>query len=42
MVWLAFEVAFVYFLFPETAHRTLEELAFRTSLIGPLADDDSM
>ncbi|TEA19396.1 Lactose permease [Colletotrichum sidae] len=26
--WLAFEVVFVYFLFPETAGRTLEELAF--------------
>jgi sugar porter (SP) family MFS transporter len=26
--WLAFEVAFVWFLFPETADRTLEELAF--------------
>ncbi|KAF8154347.1 hexose transporter [Mycena galopus ATCC 62051] len=28
VVWLAFEVIFIYFLFPETAHRTLEELAF--------------
>jgi len=28
VVWLAFEIVFVYFLFPETAHRTLEELAF--------------
>ncbi|KAK7453576.1 hypothetical protein VKT23_001459 [Stygiomarasmius scandens] len=28
VVWLAFEVVFVYFLFPETAGRTLEELAF--------------
>jgi len=27
-VWLVFEVAFIWFLFPETAHRTLEELAF--------------
>jgi len=27
-VWVAFEVVFVYFMFPETAHRTLEELAF--------------
>ncbi|KAK1490150.1 hypothetical protein CTAM01_10819 [Colletotrichum tamarilloi] len=27
-VWLAFEVVFVYFMFPETAGRTLEELAF--------------
>jgi hypothetical protein len=26
--WLAFEIAFVWFLFPETANRTLEELAF--------------
>lgn len=26
--WLAFEVVFVYFMFPETAGRTLEELAF--------------
>jgi len=28
VVWLAFEVVFVYFLFPETSGRTLEELAF--------------
>ncbi|KAJ7068575.1 hexose transporter [Mycena amicta] len=28
VVFLAFEIVFVYFLFPETAHRTLEELAF--------------
>lgn len=28
-IWLVFEVVFVYFLFPETAHKTLEELAFR-------------
>lgn len=28
--WLAFEVCFVWFFFPETANRTLEELAFRT------------
>ncbi|KAJ7694432.1 hexose transporter [Mycena rosella] len=28
VVWLAFEVVFMYFLFPETAHRTLEELTF--------------
>ncbi|PFH46569.1 hypothetical protein AMATHDRAFT_154518 [Amanita thiersii Skay4041] len=27
-IFLAFEVVFVYFLFPETAHRSLEELAF--------------
>lgn len=26
--WLAFEIVFVYFLFPETFGRTLEELAF--------------
>ncbi|PSN62436.1 general substrate transporter [Corynespora cassiicola Philippines] len=26
--WLVFEINFVYFLFPETANRTLEELAF--------------
>lgn len=26
--WLVFEITFVYFLFPETAGRTLEELAF--------------
>ncbi|KAF2009977.1 general substrate transporter [Aaosphaeria arxii CBS 175.79] len=26
--WLCFEIVFVYFLFPETANRTLEELAF--------------
>lgn len=29
--WLAFEVAFVYFMFPETFGRTLEELAFSES-----------
>lgn len=28
--WLAFEVCFVYFMFPETFGRTLEELAFST------------
>ncbi|KZV99412.1 general substrate transporter [Exidia glandulosa HHB12029] len=27
-VWLAFEIVFVYFFFPETSGRTLEELAF--------------
>jgi hypothetical protein len=27
-VWLGFEVVFVYFFFPETANKTLEELAF--------------
>lgn len=27
-VWLGFEITFVYFMFPETAGRTLEELAF--------------
>lgn len=29
--WLAFEVVFVYFMFPETFGRTLEELAFSKS-----------
>ena len=29
--WLAYEVVFVYFMFPETFGRTLEELAFSTS-----------
>jgi hypothetical protein len=29
IVWLAFEILFIYFLFPETHNRTLEELAFR-------------
>lgn len=33
VVWLAFEVVFVYLFFPETAHKTLEELAFRKSLV---------
>lgn len=28
--WLAYEVVFVYFMFPETMGRTLEELAFST------------
>ena len=28
-IWLMFEVVFVYFMFPETSGRTLEELAFR-------------
>jgi len=31
--WLAFEVVFVYFFFPETSGRTLEELAFCKSTI---------
>jgi len=26
--WLTFEIVFIFFLFPETANRTLEELAF--------------
>jgi hypothetical protein len=26
--WLAFEIVFIYFFFPETSNRTLEELAF--------------
>jgi sugar porter (SP) family MFS transporter len=33
--WLAFEICFVYFLFPETAGRTLEELSFRKSPARP-------
>jgi hypothetical protein len=28
VVWLVFEIFFVYFMFPETSGRTLEELAF--------------
>ena len=28
VAWLTYEVVFVWFLFPETANRTLEELAF--------------
>lgn len=36
--WLAYEVVFVYFMFPETFGRTLEELAFSKSIIlVPLA-----
>lgn len=31
--WLAFEVVFVYFMFPETFGRTLEELAFSKSTL---------
>lgn len=31
-VWLGFEIIFVYFFFPETAGRTLEELTFRALL----------
>lgn len=31
VAWLCFEVVFIYFLFPETHNRTLEELAFRKS-----------
>ena len=27
-VWISFEVVFVYFMFPETSGRTLEELTF--------------
>ncbi|OTB15230.1 hypothetical protein K445DRAFT_318066 [Daldinia sp. EC12] len=33
-VWILFEVATVYFLFPETYNRTLEELSFRKEEIG--------
>lgn len=32
-IWLLFEVLFVFFLFPETSNRSLEELAFRKSII---------
>jgi hypothetical protein len=32
--WLAYEVVFVWFMFPETANRTLEELAFRKCFSG--------
>lgn len=35
--WLAFEVAFVYFMFPETFGRTLEELAFSKSSWSPVS-----
>lgn len=31
--WLAYEFLFVYFMFPETANRTLEELAFCKSIL---------
>jgi hypothetical protein len=34
--WLAFEIVFVWFLFPETSNRTLEELAFCKSLTPSL------
>ena len=37
-VFLAFEVFFVYFLFPETSGRSLEELAFCTPIFLPLRD----
>lgn len=33
VAWLTYEVVFVWFLFPETANRTLEELAFCKSII---------
>ena len=32
-VWIAFEVTFVYFMFPETSGRTLEELTFCKSAL---------
>ena len=38
-VWLGFEVVFIWFLFPETSNRTLEELAFckfHIHINGPL------
>lgn len=35
--WLAFEICFVWFFFPETANRTLEELAFcKSPCLSPL------
>ena len=34
-VFLLFEVIFVWFLFPETSNRSLEELAFRTFDASP-------
>ena len=33
VAWLTYEVVFVWFLFPETANRTLEELAFCKSYL---------
>jgi len=39
--WLAYEVVFVYFFFPETFGRTLEELAFSECFL-PYADDYRM
>ena len=33
VAWLTYEVVFVWFLFPETANRTLEELAFCESIL---------
>jgi MFS family permease len=35
--WLGFECVFVYFLFPETYGRTLEELAFSESTVSDIA-----
>ena len=35
-IFLLFEIVFVWFLFPETSNRSLEELAFRTCSLLPL------
>lgn len=35
--WLAFEIVFVWFFFPETSNRTLEELAFCKFLVRVFA-----
>jgi hypothetical protein len=34
--WLVFEFGFIYFMYPETAGRTLEELAFCKSIPEPV------
>ncbi|KAF2008492.1 general substrate transporter [Aaosphaeria arxii CBS 175.79] len=39
IVWLAFEICFIYFLFPETHNRSLEELAF---LFEPQEEKDAI
>jgi MFS family permease len=36
---LVFEIIFIYFMFPETHNRTLEELAFRKFYPTPLSSD---
>lgn len=40
VVWLVFEIMFIYFLFPETHNRTLEELTFRKSNLHPFSTID--